>query len=50
MVQRPAGTFWSGSKDGSLAGAIVCAVIAVTLLLNYRGLSRNEAIARESRS
>ena len=80
--QRPASTFWSGSKDGSLAGAIVCAVIAVgagfgtllallsgtimflapalcmiacaafavILFLNYRGLSRNEAIARESRS
>ena len=75
-------TFWSGSKNGSLVGAVVCAVIAVLagfgtllallsgtimflapalcmvaciafaviLLLNYRGLSRNEAIARGERS
>jgi hypothetical protein len=82
VQQRTASTFWSGSRDGSLIGAIVCAVIAVfaafgtllallsgtimflapalcmvtciafavILLLNYRGLSRNEAIAREQRS
>ena len=73
---------WSGSKNGSLIGAIVCAVIAVLagfgtllallsgtimflapalctvaciafaviLFLNYRGLSRNEEIARGQRS
>jgi hypothetical protein len=76
--QRGASTFWSGSKTGSLVGAVVCAVIAffaaigtllallsgtimflapalcmvaciafsVILFLNYRGLSRNEAITR----
>jgi hypothetical protein len=80
-AQRPS-AFWSGSKTGSLVGAIVCSVIAVfsafatllallagtimflapalcmvasiafgvILFLNYRGLSRNEAIARGHRS
>jgi hypothetical protein len=80
-THRPS-TFWSGSKTGSLIGAIVCAVVAVLaglgtllallagpimflapalcmvaciafaviLFLNYRGLSRNEAIARGDRS
>ena len=75
-------TFWTGSKNGSLIGAIVCAMIAVLaafgtllallsgtimflarafcmvvclafaviLFLNYRGLSRNEAIACGHRS
>jgi hypothetical protein len=75
---RATGTVWSGSKNGSLIGGVVCAVIAVfaafgtllallsgtimflasalcmvaciafsvILFLNYRGLSRNEAIAR----
>jgi hypothetical protein len=81
-VQGTPSTFWSGSKNGSLIGAIVCAVIAVfagfgtllallggtimflapalcmvaciafavILFLNYRGLSRNEEIARGERS
>jgi len=82
VAGQRAGTFWAGSKNGSLIGAIVCAAIAVMaacgtllavyartimflapalcmvaciafaviLFLNYRGLSRNEAIARLDRS